>query len=370
MLLKNTASQLVHVGSLLNSSNARLTSSATVRWCKDGTWEDGGGTLSVEETDQWKYAPTQSETNCSQWAAAFDHASAVQPIVLSGRTMLTNVGDLAAQTVANIWTSNPLRIAGSGPISSVVSQTVFTPTNGPQNFDNQIQAGAMAVLTDDGTGGIWISRVVSYIASTNRVTIDSAPPFTITTDTVVEFFAAPKQTNDTYNIVQGISNNQITLTDEGEENLQQWCSSNESGATMDDSGRGSGGGPFLQRKVGPAHILIARDGGDGTFGVIGTLHQQKNTGPITWAVELAGTKVPAGGTIDTMSPPAVGGADAAHATVGAIAGEEYGTNNTRLLFELTLSDSATTADVINITIPFAVNAGEGDSIVIPVTVSN
>lgn len=95
MLIKNTASQVVQLGSLIKlADSSRLTTSATVRWCKDGTWADGSGTLSVEETDQYKYAPTQAETNCTQWAIAVDHASAVQPLVLSGRTMLTNVGDV------------------------------------------------------------------------------------------------------------------------------------------------------------------------------------------------------------------------------------------------------------------------------------
>jgi len=95
MLLKNIASQLVQLGALIKTTDGtRLTSSATVRWCKDGTWADGAGTLSVEETDQYKYTPTQAETNCTQWAIAVDHASAVQPLVLGGRTMLANIGDV------------------------------------------------------------------------------------------------------------------------------------------------------------------------------------------------------------------------------------------------------------------------------------
>jgi hypothetical protein len=86
-LYRNIANQFVQLGSLVKTSDgSRLTSSATARWCKDGTWGAGAGTLSVEETDQYKYAPTQAETNCEVWALAVDHADAVHPLVVQGRT--------------------------------------------------------------------------------------------------------------------------------------------------------------------------------------------------------------------------------------------------------------------------------------------
>lgn len=127
MILKNTASQIVQLGSLIKTSDgSRLTSSATVRWCKDGTWGDGAGTLSIEESDEYKYAPTQAETNVTRWAISVDHADAVQPLKLAGLTMLGQVGNViqvagtaqtAGDVIKEIFLRNPYHtyfVAASG----------------------------------------------------------------------------------------------------------------------------------------------------------------------------------------------------------------------------------------------------------------
>ncbi len=97
MIIQNQAAQIVELGSLIKTSDgSRIVSGATVRWCKDGTWADGAGTLSVVETDQYKYAPTQAETNCTSWFISVDHTDAVAPLVLGALTMYSHVGDLVA----------------------------------------------------------------------------------------------------------------------------------------------------------------------------------------------------------------------------------------------------------------------------------
>lgn len=62
------------------STGARLTTSATVRVCSDGTWGDGAGTLSVDETDQWRYTLHASEAAARNLEVAIDHADAIGPI--------------------------------------------------------------------------------------------------------------------------------------------------------------------------------------------------------------------------------------------------------------------------------------------------
>lgn len=127
---------------------------------------------------------------------------------------------------------------------------------------------------------------------------------------------------------------------------------------------GSSGGPFLQRKIATARVLQAKVV-SGVATTIGRVRMKKGTGPLTWAVELAGTELAPGDFVDSMSAPTATGTGV---TVGSTAGTTYGTNNSRLLFEVTAASNATVGDS-TITIAFGPNAGESQTITVPVTIS-
>lgn len=173
MLLKNIASQIVQLGSLVKTTDgSRLISGAAVRWCKDGTWAGGGGTLSVEETDQYKYAPTQAETNCAEWAVAVDHANAVQPLVLAGRTMLASVGDLT-------YLMGGTLDAGGGGANLAVGFRYFFDEPFPTGHVNSLPTPAPGMA-----GGVFIAGVNAQTTVTSGFGANSINATSLAVDTI------------------------------------------------------------------------------------------------------------------------------------------------------------------------------------------
>ena len=95
-LLKNIAGQVIRENGVLvhKTTGARIVAGATVRVCKDGVWAAGAGVLALEETDEWTYAPTQAETNCTQYTHSIDHVDAVSPLKRSYRTVMYTGEDI------------------------------------------------------------------------------------------------------------------------------------------------------------------------------------------------------------------------------------------------------------------------------------
>jgi hypothetical protein len=145
MILKNTAGQYVSFGSLIKlSDNSRLLSGATARVNKDGTWAAAAGMLSLEETDQWSYAPTQAETNCTLLTVALDHANAIIPLIFTCRTI--NVTDTALLTAVNTRATQ----ASVDQLSSDLAD--LDVEFSPEAIDELSAATALAVVDADVSG--------------------------------------------------------------------------------------------------------------------------------------------------------------------------------------------------------------------------
>lgn len=268
MLLKNVASQLVQLGSLIKTTDgSRLTSSATVRWCKDGTWADGAGTLSVEETDQYKYAPTQGETNCTQWAIAVDHANAVQPLVLCGRTMLANVGDVysiggTTQTAGDLAA---LINAVDDYVDTEVAAIKAKTDNLPASPANEATLSTIASYIDTEVAAIkaktdnlpaspaneaTLTTIASYIdtevaaikAKTDNLPSDPADA----SDIAAAFAALTTDVTDLETAVTNLANSTVQLDATGELAFQAFYAANTASTSIDDVidaiGTGGGGG--------------------------------------------------------------------------------------------------------------------------------
>jgi hypothetical protein len=175
MIYRNEAGQFIQFGSLVKlADGTRLTSGATVRWSKDGAWSDGAGTLSVDDADQWKYAPTTAETNCTRFAASVDHADAVQPLTTSGLT-------LQRPAVATF----PF----FSQIAFTVSQTEFAILGGGDNIADS-WAGCTIVLSSiEGT----VKAVRTVLSSSDAggnviLIIDSDPGLLVDAGAAVELY--------------------------------------------------------------------------------------------------------------------------------------------------------------------------------------
>lgn len=78
MLIKNTASQVVNFELVNATTGAPLTgASVTVKVSLDGTQGSGGGAVTELGTGQYKYVPTQAETNGKSIGFSFSASNAV-----------------------------------------------------------------------------------------------------------------------------------------------------------------------------------------------------------------------------------------------------------------------------------------------------
>lgn len=127
------------------------------------------------------------------------------------------------------------------------------------------------------------------------------------------------------------------------------------------------GGPIEQRGVANGRILEVYSRTDGSFGVKGKVRMAVVNGHgeshQLWALEYKGTQLPVGGALYGMSAPTAAGANAAHLTV-----DDYGVDHTQAKVELTLSDSASSSDVITLSVPVNITATETVIVSVPVQV--
>jgi hypothetical protein len=164
MIFRNVAGQVIQLGSLIKTSDgSRLTSSATVRVCKDGTWAAGAGNLDIEEIDQWYYEPTQAETNCSLLTVAVDHADAVAPLMFSAKTKphviyVTHDGNdtTSGTTLKSVWEA-----AIEGDVIEVGAGNYVTSTaiEAPEGVHVKAELGLVRITSSSSTGAI---RPTSY----------------------------------------------------------------------------------------------------------------------------------------------------------------------------------------------------------------
>lgn len=93
MLRRNVASQVVYLPALkLTADGTAVTSGASLTVAKDGTEAAASGTLTHYAGGVWKYAPTQSETDCAIMALILTYTAA-DPVVLN---LVTTGADTSA----------------------------------------------------------------------------------------------------------------------------------------------------------------------------------------------------------------------------------------------------------------------------------
>lgn len=133
---------------------------------------------------------------------------------------------------------------------------------------------------------------------------------------------------------------------------------------------GGGGGPVLQRTPAASRVLQVRDRGDGTYGVVGSgIRAIAGEPKQLWALEFKGTQLGPGQLLYGMTAPELQGTDLAHATVGSVAGTDYGACLTQARFDFSLTSSATEEDDITVKVRVTFSAAaDGMDVYVPVSV--
>jgi hypothetical protein len=181
-LLKNVASQNVTYCMIVASSGAASTSTSTSAITafvtKDGTQASAGGTFTYLGSGQWNYAPTQSETNCTDMGLFVTMTSnipcnldfhtdivdangfkSVNVVDIAGTTVSTTTGQLAVNVVAvnnvaatsvtavnaNIGMTQPVNFTGTGASALVKGDMVDIASAAVSTSVAQIGVGVISV---------------------------------------------------------------------------------------------------------------------------------------------------------------------------------------------------------------------------------
>jgi hypothetical protein len=156
-LIQGVSGQVIHFSGCLikTSDGSRLTTSATVRVCVDGTWGAGAGTLAVEETDQYKYTLHDDEAAARELVVVVDHADALDPLFWAGNLVdplsyaLTVQGALFNERGGRIWYVDP----STGDSANLGTKN--SPLDTYANAESAAEAHRDTIWLMAGTHGIF-----------------------------------------------------------------------------------------------------------------------------------------------------------------------------------------------------------------------